>query len=219
MSAFEELLDLLLPTPCCGCKRLGSILCPACLKSLIGSPRMVTRESQIGWAYCAFDDRVSQILSAFKEDGQTRVAITLAAKMLPILANFSKIDSNGIKLVLVSVPSRSSSFAKRGFVPAKVLANSLARQSKLQSVSALKFCRPVEDQAGLGSSQRRTNLVDSMAAKFSMKGYRVLIIDDIVTTGATVLEASRALRAAGAEVVGFLAFAETLLKTATAKHF
>lgn len=217
MSAFEELLDLLLPTPCCGCKRLGSILCPACLESLVGSPRMVTREGQIGWAYCAFEDQASQILNAFKEDGQTRVAVTLATKMLPLLANFSKIDSNAIKLV--SVPSRSSSFIKRGFVPAKVLANALGRQSKLQSVAALKFCRPVEDQAGLGSSQRRTNLVDSMTAKFSMKGYRVLIIDDIVTTGATMLEASRALTAAGAEVVGFLAFAETLLKTATAKHF
>ena len=219
MNPVEELLNLLLPTPCCGCKRLGAILCQGCNDALVGAPRLVVRENLAGWAFCDFGDQVSKILNAFKEDGQTRVAATLAAKMAPLLANYDLLQLDGTPVVLVSVPSRSSSFVKRGFVPAQVLAKQLAKQSGLRSVAALKFFRPVDDQAGLGVSERRTNLVESMHAKFSLRGYRVLIIDDIVTTGATILEARRALENAGAQVIGFLAFAETMLKTPTRKEF
>jgi len=219
VTPFEELLNLLLPTPCCGCKRLGVILCENCHDALVGAPRKVVRGNLAGWAFCDFGDQVSKVLHAFKEDGQTRVSATLAAKMSPLLANFSLAELDAKSVVLVSVPSRSSSFVKRGFVPAQVLAKQLAKQSGLRSVAALKFFRPVDDQAGLGLSDRRTNLVESMRAKFSLQGYVVLIIDDIVTTGATILEARRALEKAGAQVVGFLAFAETILKTPTRNEF
>jgi ComF family protein len=219
MNPFEELLNLLLPTPCCGCKKLGAILCVECHNALIGSPRKVSRETLDGWAFCSFDESVSRILNAFKEEGQTRVAASLATKMLPLLANFTATYPEHKGLVLVSVPSRSKSFIKRGFVPARVLAQQIARQSGNRSVAALKFIREVEDQASLGSRERSTNLVESMSSNFPLRSYRVLIIDDIVTTGATIREAARALSAAGAEVVGFLTFAETMLKTATQKHF
>jgi predicted amidophosphoribosyltransferase len=180
---------------------------------------LVVRENLAGWAFCDFGDQVSTILNAFKEDGQTRVAAILASKMAPLLANYQLPELGATAVVLVSVPSRASSFVKRGFVPAQVLAKQLAKQSGLRSVAALKFFRPVDDQAGLGVSERRTNLVESMHAKFSLRGYRVLIIDDIVTTGSTILEARRALEKAGAQVIGFLAFAETMLKTPTRKEF
>lgn len=218
MNPFEELLNLLLPTPCCGCKRLGDVLCEGCRDALVGDPRRVLRGNLTGWAFCDFGNQVSTVLNAFKEDGQTRVAATLADKMSPLLANFALPEIDAKPVVLVSVPSRSSSFVKRGFVPAQVLAKQLAKQNGLRSVAALKFFRPVDDQAGLGVSERRTNLVESMRAKFSLSGYRVLIVDDIVTTGATILEARRALEKAGAQVIGFLAFAETMLKTPTRKE-
>jgi len=219
MTVLEELLDLVLPTLCCGCKRLGAILCTECRAALVGSPRVVSRAAQVGWVFCAFDEQVARILNAFKEDGQTRVAVTLAAKMTPLLANFPSSEPGEKGLVLVSVPSRPSSFVKRGFVPAQVLAKEIGKQSALRSLSALKFIRQVEDQAGLGASKRKLNLVESMSAKFSLRGYRVIIIDDIVTTGATIVEAGRALEAAGAQVIGFLAFAETILKTPTQNDF
>lgn len=219
MNAFEELLNLILPTPCCGCNKPGSVLCQTCLTSLVGSPRRVHRNNFEGWAFCEFDDLVSRTLHSFKEGGQTRVAAILAAKMGPLLDQFHDGSGDPRGLILVSVPSRSQSFVKRGFVPARVLTQQLARRGRFRSVAALKFSRLVEDQAGLGLVARQTNLVNSMTAKFSMTGFRVLIIDDIVTTGATLLEAKRALELAGAEVVGFLAFAETMLKTSTGKHF
>ncbi len=219
MNPFEELLNPLLPTPCCGCKRLGAVLCQGCHDGLVGTPRKVVRGNLAGWAFCDFGDQVSKVLNAFKEDGQTSVAATLAAKMAPLLENYALLEIETTEVVLVAVPSRASSFVKRGFVPAQVLAKQVAKQSGLRSVAALKFFRPVDDQAGLGVSERRTNLVESMRAKFSLRGYRILIIDDIVTTGATILEARRALENAGAQVIGFLAFAETMLKTPTRKEF
>ena len=219
MNVFEELLNLVLPTPCCGCSKLGDVLCLKCRGTLIGAPRKAQRAELIGWAFCDFDDQVSRIMHAFKEGGQTRVAATLASKMTPLLENFNPLVAGYPNLKLVSVPSRPSSFIKRGFVPARVLAKQISRQSGLGSINALSFQRLVQDQAGLGLEARKTNLVDSMVAKFSLAGSKVLIIDDIVTTGATMLEAGRALKKAGAEVVGFLAFAETMLKTSTQKLF
>ncbi len=180
---------------------------------------MVSRGDQTGWAFCTFDEQVARILNAFKEDGQTGVAATLAAKMVPLLDNFSSTRGLPQPIILVSVPSRSSSFIKRGFVPARVLANAIAKRSVFRSVAALKFTRQVEDQATLSATQRKKNLLESMSAKFPLQGYRAIIIDDIVTTGATILEAGRALEAAGAQVIGFLAFAETMLKTPTQNHF
>ena len=219
MNTFEELLNLLLPTPCCDCGKPGAVLCPDCERALAGDLRAVQRGTISGWAFCEFDDRVSRVLSAFKEGGQTRVAATLAQKMTPMLSHFEAGAGDQRNLILVSVPSRSISFVKRGFVPARVLANQVARQGGLRASAALKFSREVQDQAGLGLAARQTNLVESMVAKFSMAGLRVLVVDDIVTTGSTLLEAKRALEKAGAEVVGFLAFAETMLKTSTRTHF
>jgi predicted amidophosphoribosyltransferase len=54
-----------------------------------------------------------------------------------------------------------------------------------------------------------------MLSDSRVAGRQVIIFDDVVTTGATILEASRAVTAAGGNVIGFLAFAETILKTAS----
>lgn len=219
MNTFEELLNLLLPAPCCGCGKPGAVLCAGCETALVGIPREVQRGSIAGWAFCEFDDQVSRVLNAFKEGGQTRVASMLAQKMTPLLSHFEGASNDSRNLTLVSVPSRASSYVKRGFVPARVLANQVARQGGLRAIAALKFSREVQDQAGLGLADRQTNLVDSMVTKLSVSGLRILVVDDIVTTGSTLLEANRALEKAGAEVVGFLAFAETILKTSTRRHF
>jgi predicted amidophosphoribosyltransferase len=71
----------------------------------------------------------------------------------------------------------------------------------------------VEDQARLDSDARRKNLVESMLADSRVAGRHIVLFDDVVTTGSTILEAGRAVASAGGILVGFLAFAETILKT------
>lgn len=114
-------------------------------------------------------------------------------------------------VTLVAVPSSKAAWRARGFVPAEELARRLARRRLLPyAPSLLAYVRGSADQAPLGRSERQVNRENSMSSRRCDKS--VLLVDDVVTTGATLREAKRALEAAGAQVVGFVTFAETVLK-------
>lgn len=65
---------------------------------------------------------------------------------------------------------------------------------------ALRHRRRVADQAGLTATDRVLNLTGAMQSRLDLRGWRVIVVDDVITTGATLTEAARALREAGAEV-------------------
>lgn len=216
MSGLTELLDLLLPTRCALCARVGSPLCAVCTDALQFSPRTLSRiggdEFELnGWAASEFGGFERKLIHAFKEEGQTSLAPTLIEPMVPLLAQVIG-ERNGV--MLVPVPSSRVNFRRRGYMPTKILARGMARRSRglCQIQDALFFKRLVDDQASLDSKRRQSNLADSMRAKPNVFGREIVIFDDVVTTGATVMEAARALISAGGKVIGFLAFAETILK-------
>lgn len=144
------------------------------------------------------------MIRAFKERGQTAVAKFMAPQMAAL------IDVQAQHLL--PVPSSRANQIKRGYSPALVLARQVSRVSKLPLINSLRLVRPIADQASLGFAARQSNLQFSMSAKPSLRGQRVLLVDDVVTTGATLIEAARAAHQQGAKVVGFLTFSETLLK-------
>ena len=150
-------------------------------------------------------------MTDFKEKGGFAIANLLIDHLL--VESVQKVLLSTEAEVIVAVPSSAKSFAKRGFVPAQVIANRLAKNLRLRTASkALLLTRSASDQAGLDQESRATNLVGAMAASASIKGKRVLLVDDIVTTGSSLIEAARAITAAGAQVVGFATLAETILK-------
>jgi predicted amidophosphoribosyltransferase len=211
MTLREPLLDLLLPSRCAECSRPPSVYCKDCLsRHTFHTVERVHIVTGAGIALSFLDERVARALSAFKEQNQFAIARSMVDALLP--ANpFGKID------VVVAAPSAASSFKKRGFVPAQIIADRVARRWGLpSSKSALRFVRQVEDQSALTSDQRQSNLVDSMVAAPRLRAKRVLLVDDIVTTGSTLAEACRAATAAGAEVVGFVVLAETLRRSPSA---
>ena len=194
-----------------------SVYCHACLSrhsvhSVTRGDAHAPQKSLTGLALTVLDENVSKAMSAFKEHNQFAVARAMVDALLP--AEYSlPID------VVVAAPSAKGNFAKRGFVPAELIAQRVARRWRLAHLrSAIRFVRPVADQAALSISDRQINLAGSMAASSALAGKRVLLVDDIVTTGATLLEAARAVSAAGGVVSGFVTLAETLRRHEPSPH-
>jgi predicted amidophosphoribosyltransferase len=157
-------------------------------------------------------------LHSYKEEHQTALVKFLAKPIAnKILEQQTHLAGN---VILVPVPSSRVSMQHRGFEPALYLAKEVARQVNRQNnvatvLSVLRLERQIQDQAGLGVEARKSNLHGAMVARQASSDLPVLILDDVVTTGATLVEANRALTAAGWKVAGFFAFAETLAKRAT----
>ena len=115
---------------------------------------------------------------------------------------------------LVPVPLARARERERGFNQAALLAAHLAAASGLPSRPAwLSRARGTRPQTELTAGERRTNVSRAFVASPGVSGAHVVLVDDIVTTGATAAECGRTLRAAGARAVGVLAVARVLAVT------
>lgn len=223
MDVFEDLLNLLLPSSCVLCGSSGSNICVACSFALGLKSRSVSRIGISGYACCEYIDSMAKIIHEFKESKQTSLVKLMASEMLSSISNYELQNT-----VLIPVPSKKESFAQRGFEPANLIANYLARLiAKEHKIivpvhKVLSYRIQVADQATLSGKDRRTNLLGSMVASNFIRhdsgARKAILIDDIVTTGASLTEAKRCLEEVGVEVIGFLVFAETLPKNRQKRH-
>jgi ComF family protein len=116
---------------------------------------------------------------------------------------------------LVPVPLHPARHAERGFNQAELLAAPCATRWRLPTLArALVRVRPTLPQADLDAEARRANVRDAfeVGRPGEVRGRRVLLVDDVLTTGATAGAAARALRAAGAAEVGVLTLARVVLR-------
>ena len=150
---------------------------------------------------------VDSVVAALDYDGVPR-ALILALKLRgrrsagSILADglAERVWAEGCRAeALVWIPGRRADIRKRGFDHARVLAHELSSRLGIPSIPALRRAGDRVDQAGLNAAQRRSNLAGAFVAE--QVPTRVAIVDDVMTTGATLSEAGRALRAGGARRV------------------
>ncbi|TMR05563.1 ComF family protein, partial [Actinomadura soli] len=205
MNLLADLIDLLLPERCAGCGGEPVLLCDACAMPLQG-PARPARTAPDGlpppWTITTYDGPLRTILSAYKERGRTALAVPLGeALATAIQAALTRLEPPH---TVVWVPSRRGSFRRRGHDPlrgtvAVALHRLRAEGIPVTGLDALRQRRRVDDQAGLTAAQRLTNLDGALeATPPGMAGRQVILVDDVVTTGASLAEAARALRAAGA---------------------
>jgi ComF family protein len=145
-----------------------------------------------------------RLIHLLKYERMLPLAHPLAAKMTPVLARFGPLDS------IVPVPLHWHRRWTRGFNQSALLAKNLAARCDLAlEPKLLRRVRKTSVQAGLSDQERRTNLRGAFTAGHagSLAGRRLLLVDDVMTTGATLAAAADALRRAGASYVGVLTLA------------
>ena len=197
-----SLIDLIFPSRCAICDSSGKNLCDGCLKSICIEPLEFNLSGVEVFALTNYSEETSKLLVALKEKGQSSLVFEIAALLDPIL---DKIPTSESTVFLVPAPSRPANFAKRGFTPMLLLAQAISnRIPRLKVLNALSFSRDVKDQVGLSANERIANLAMSMRLNQKVAGKICYLLDDVVTTGATALEAARVLRIGGATVPGVL---------------
>ncbi|WP_343992105.1 ComF family protein [Terrabacter terrae] len=165
-------------------------------------------------AWGVYADPLRAAVSAWKDAGRRDLLDVLSPLLAHSLDGVLRGCSwqEGVVLV-VPAPSSRSAVRQRGDTPmeglcrAAVAAVAGPSLPALRLAPALRHRRRVEDQSGLGTAERRGNLSGALEVKSLwenvVRGRRCLLVDDVVTTGATLAEAARALRRAGAsDVVG-----------------
>lgn len=216
------LLDLLLPRRCVVCALPGTILCPRCAGSLprLSGPVCARCGAPVAWpvARCrecsgrrlafasaragvAYDAAVRAIVSGWKERGLRGLA-SLAASVL------EEVVPQPPAQLVTFVPPDGDRNLRRGHHPPERLARELGRRWQLPVAALLVRTRPLPRQRGLPRAERRRNVRGAFRAK-AARG-RILLVDDVYTTGSTVAAAASALRAAGAARVDVVTFARAV---------
>ncbi|CDK00652.1 Phosphoribosyltransferase [Microbacterium sp. C448] len=213
--AVADAAAIVLPERCAGCLEPGASICAACLRALAPVPaRIVIPGDDLEvWAGVPFAGPAASILRAVKRDARPRLARHLAPALAAALRQVAR--STGAapaSLVAVPIPSSTKSLRARGFR----VVDLVTQRAGVKPQRLLRLQRTAADQRGLGRIERLENLRGGMLAHetggLRADGLRVVIVDDVVTTGATLIEAARALRAAGAVVVGAATIAATPLR-------
>ncbi|MFF4500333.1 ComF family protein [Streptomyces sp. NPDC001401] len=213
---WQDLTDLVLPAECGGCGRPRTVLCPECRAVLSGAApsrvRPVPEPPGLPVVHAAarYADEVRATLLAHKERG----ALALAAPLGTALAGAVRAGlreapghaaGGGPPVLLVPVPSARSAVRARGHDPARRIALAAAGELRRTGTAArvlavLRQRRAVADQSGLNSRQRLDNLAGALAVAPGgdrlLRGSSVVLVDDLMTTGASLAEAARAVRAA-----------------------
>ncbi|WP_330239023.1 ComF family protein [Streptomyces sp. NBC_00525] len=209
---WREFSGLVLPVSCGGCGRARTELCEACAAQLYGgAPRRVRPEAEppglpVVHAATGYEGAARAVLLAHKERGTLALARPLGRALAGAVLAGAGAHRHGRPLVLVPVPSARRAVAARGHDPARRIALAAAACLRRTGVPAtvaavLRQRRPVADQTELTAAARRANLAGALGVVAGggrlLGAGPVVLVDDLLTTGATLAEAARALDAAG----------------------
>ena len=227
--AFGALGEELFPTVCVGCRRVvarGALpICAGCSETIeridvssscrvcarrfaagppvvcgvcSSSPKSFSRVS----AYCVHGGAVADALARFKYGGEEPLARSLGMLLRAGLdgrGGVAELD------VVIPVPLHLRRLRARGFNQAYLLAGYLGVPSLTRGGAILERVRDTPPQAGLSARERKTNVDGAFRVRpgreRAIMGARVLLVDDVLTTGATANECARILRDAGADAV------------------
>jgi predicted amidophosphoribosyltransferase len=209
-------LDLVLPLQCGGCGAASTRWCDACAKEMAvrpDEPHLISPRVDPGvpvFSLGRYAGARREAIVAVKEHGRADLvrplAVALRAGLIQLLT-WGVVD---IPLTIVPAPTRRWAATRRGGDPVtRVAVAATSRHGGVTVVQALRTRALVADSVGLSSADRQSNIAGrvKVVRPLSKTAGEVLVVDDVVTTGATARESVRVLQTAGAAVVAVLAVA------------
>lgn len=221
MNLVERIVSLYAPHACAGCGREGALLCMTCI-TMLPEPesccylcRASTRHGRT-CRQCRSETCLVSVNSATRYAGaakgliwslkfdRAQAAADIAGRLLAVRYG-RQLDGD---VLVVPVPTASKRIRKRGYDQAVLIARSFARHAGCK-YAPLLVRYGAQEQIGASRQQRHDQLrgVFSLKKPGAVSGARIILIDDVLTTGATMEEAAALLKAHGAAAVGALVFA------------
>lgn len=203
----EQILDLLFPPLCVGCRRVGHWICARCWREVAWlDPSERTERPPHSplsaiTAITRFDGSAREAVHALKFEGHHAISGVIGRLMAGAAPDGD---------VVAHVALHPARRRERGYDQSAMLAAVIARSRGLPKDDALRRTRRTQQQANLDRDRRHENVRGAFEARHDMTGKRVILVDDVCTTGATLEAAAEALRAAGAERVAGLVFARAM---------
>ena len=218
-----QILDLLFPKRCVQCKKVGDYLCSNCFSYLSFDTKSICLVCQrpvpdgLTHRACLKKYTINGCFSAIPYN-KTAKKLIYNFKYKPYLSSlneflgdllyeclaqnesFNRVLKSSKDWIFVPIPLHPSRFRKRGYNHAEILAKELGKKFNLKTVDLLKRIKDTKSQYGLKLLQRKKNIKEAFISS-DAKNLNIFLVDDIVTTGSTLLEASKVLKREGAEKV------------------
>lgn len=222
------MMSLLFPNKCVSCGCIlddGLSLCGDCLKDLhrIDGIRCKYCGREIGSCSCLqkkncfsrnisvfrYDGSAGNIVKRYKDGKIPQIAVYISDEMsMLIKEEYKDVEFDCITFV----PALGLRRMRRGFDHAKLIAGGISDRIGIKSIPLLKRRFSLRPQKSLGSKDRIKNIRGKFYAVRDAAGKKILLIDDVMTTGATLNECARVLKGAGADEVFCATFASTYKK-------
>jgi ComF family protein len=222
MSIIEKLTALYAPDNCLGCSLEGSLICTACRPTIPLSQGVCfdchATISTASCSGCASKIGISSIAAATDYSGTARLLVAClkfrgnqsASKLMADV--LSKRLSLPKDAVIVHVPATTAHVRQRGFDQARLIAKHLSRLSGLPCYDVLRR-QGRQHQLGSERTIRQLQLFDAVTATKSATSIKhALLVDDVLTTGASLAASARALLTAGVTEITAVTFAQSIKK-------
>lgn len=219
-----RILDFIAPEVCLECNSEGIIWCDNCrlqydpLPSRCFLCHSITKDHKVCikcrkntklnsvYVYGEYKDINQQLIKAFKFGYKRHVGLPIAKSMANILPYYPPSE----EVFLVPIPTIPSHIRQRGFDQTVILANELSKQTGLKVENILRRTTNIH-QVGSNRSLRKLQIEGSFKYKLGGSGIpsHVILVDDVVTTGATLSEATKVLKENGVKKVDAVSFCYT----------
>ena len=200
MRSNDGFSQLLFPTRCFGCNTLGLSICSSCRQEWHPHYYLTHVSGMNIHSAIVYSSTASKIILSAKENGLRAADELISNAIIHVL---KRADFSHRSIRLIPIPSSLSARRRRGRSFIVDIAKEVSLATGYPSVDALELVRKVQDQTGLHARARAINMNGAFAIKSGAypRG-DLILIDDVVTTGATLSEAARALSARGFHVLG-----------------